>query len=237
MRPLIGITTDSGTNRHGQPLTELNDAYSRAVQQEGGIPLLIPSMVTEEARGDLFGRLDGILFSGGGDVEPRRYGLEFSGRLVGVDAARDDLELDLIRRACGAPKPFLGICRGCQVLNVALGGTLHADLPVDPGGPIQHDLPGSERAVLVHDVRLVADSLIGRILGEGPMHVNSHHHQGIHSVGSGLRAIGSAPDGLVEVVELKNHPFGVAVQWHPEWLTDQEPMRKLFRSFVEAASA
>lgn len=236
MRPLIGITTDLAQNPAGQPLSQLSEQYSRAIADSGAVPVLIPAALDGAGRMDLFTHLDGILFSGGGDIEPRHYGGAANSRLAGVHPSRDELELDLLRLAVEARKPFLGICRGCQVVNVGLGGTLFPDLPTDPGGPIRHDLPGSERNVLAHEVMIEAGTQLAAILGQPIVGVNSHHHQGLNVIAAGLRIAGRAPDGLVEAVELPHHPFALAVQWHPEWLTHQIWTRSLFVSLVEAAN-
>jgi len=235
MRPIIGITTDRSQNRHKQALTELNEAYSRAVTQAGGVPVLIPAPLDADGMLALFQRLDGILFSGGGDVEPRHYHTDWAGALVGVHPERDALELGLLRLAVERRKPFLGICRGCQLVNVGLGGTLYPDLATHPGTSIQHNLPGSERGTLVHDVAVEAGTRLETLLGRQQVSVNSHHHQGLDRIAADLRISGTAPDGLVEAVEIPQHPFGLAVQWHPEWLTDQPSVRNLFRGFVDAA--
>jgi putative glutamine amidotransferase len=228
MRPLIGITAEHGDNQHGQPITRLTEAYSRAIAAAGAAPVLIPAVLDAAARQDLFGRLEAIVFSGGGDIQPRRYRSEYGDRLVGVQAARDELELDLLQMAIAKPKPFLGICRGCQLLNVGLGGTLYPDLPTEPGGPIKHDLPASERTVMAHDVKIEAGTRLAAILEEPVI--------GVNAIASALRVAGRAPDGLVEAVELPDHPFGLAVQWHPEWLTHQNWTCALFERFVAAAA-
>jgi putative glutamine amidotransferase len=235
MPPIIGITTNQSTNANGQPTVMLMQSYINAVIQAGGVPVLIPSLVAESGWEALYPRLDGILFSGGGDIA-----LEFSPgdphpRIDGVDRARDVVELNMIRAAAADGKPFLGICRGCQVLNVALGGTLYTHLPDQLPGALDHDYLGNMRTVLVHEVKLEESTRIAEIHGELIIKVNSLHHQGIKDLAPSLRVAGHAPDGLVEAVELPDHPFGLAVQWHPEWLTDQESTRNLFRKFVEAA--
>jgi len=234
MRPLIGITCNHVDNRHDQAITELTDAYSRAIADAGAVPVLIPSLLDAASRQELFPRLDGILFSGGGDIEPHQYGVEYRGRLVGVDAPRDELELDLLHMAMAARRPFLGICRGCQLLNVGLGGTLYPDLRAEPGASINHDRAGNERAVLAHEVMIEDSTRLAGILGETVLEVNSHHHQGLKAIAPGLRVAGRAPDGLVEAVEVSDHPFGLAVQWHPEWLTHERSTINLFKRFVEA---
>jgi putative glutamine amidotransferase len=145
------------------------------------------------------------------------------------------MEWKLIRAAASDGKPFLGICRGCQVLNVALGGTLYTHIPDQLPNALDHSYPGNMRTVLVHQVKIEEGTRIGEIFGEPIIQVNSLHHQGLKDIAASLRAAAHAPDGLIEAIELPDHPFGLAVQWHPEWLTDQEPTRNLFGKFVSAA--
>lgn len=122
------------------------------------------------------------------------------------------------------------------MVNVALGGTLYTHIADQLPGALHHDHPGNMRGLLAHEVQLEEGTRIGAVMGEPLLRVNSHHHQGLKDIGAGLRAAGHAPDGLVEAIELPDHPFGIAVQWHPEWLTDQQPTRNLFSRFVEAAA-
>ena len=236
MRPLIGITSDVGRNSSGQPQTRLNEAYFRALADAGAAPVVIPSDLDPDASTDLLARLDGVLFSGGGDIEPWRYKGGDRGKLVDISPARDEVELLLVNLAVESRRPFLGICRGCQVVNVALGGTLYEDLNANPIGAIRHDVPGKESPVPAHDVSVEQGTVLGRILDRDSLGVNSHHHQGLNQIALGLRVSARAEDGLVEAVELPEHPFGLAVQWHPEWLTHQEWTRNLFSAFVVAAS-
>jgi putative glutamine amidotransferase len=235
MPSIIGITTNQSRNASGQPTIMLMQSYVNAVIQAGGVPVLIPSLITEDGWDALYSRLDGILFSGGGDI-----GLEFSPgephpRIDDVDLARDSIELKMVRAAALDGKPFLGICRGCQVVNVALGGTLYTHIPDQLPNAIDHTYPGTLRRVLVHEVRIEEGTRAAEIFGEPIIKVNSLHHQGLKEIAPSLRIVGHAPDGLVEAIELPAHPFGLAVQWHPEWLTDQEPARNLFQKFMEAA--
>jgi putative glutamine amidotransferase len=141
-----------------------------------------------------------------------------------------------MRTSVNDGKPLLGICRGAQVMNVALGGTLYTHIIDQLRGAIDHDYPGNLRREIVHPVNVDETSRSAEIFGETLLKVNSLHHQGLKDIAPGLRAVGHAPDGLVEIVELPGHPYAVAVQWHPEWLTDQQPMRNLFKSFVDASS-
>ncbi len=236
MKPLIGITTNQSRTPYGQPTVILMQSYINAVMQAGGVPVLIPSLIAEDGWDAVYSRLDGILFSGGGDI-----GLEYSPgephpRIDDIDLARDSIELKMVRAAASDGKPFLGICRGCQVMNVALGGTLYTHIPDQLPNALDHSYPGNMRTMLVHDVKIEEGTQMAEIFGEPILKVNSLHHQGLKEIAPSLRIAGHAPDGLVEAVELSDHPFGIAVQWHPEWLTDQASMRNLFKSFVETAA-
>jgi putative glutamine amidotransferase len=179
--------------------------------------------------------LDGILFSGGGDISLEFFQGDPHPRIDGEDTQRDAVELKIVQAAASDGKPFLGICRGCQVVNVALGGTLYTHILDQLPNALDHDYPGNKRTVLVHDVKIEEGTHFAGIYGEPIIKVNSLHHQGLKDIAPALRVAGNSPDGLIEAVELPDHPFGLAVQWHPEWLTDQEPTRNLFRKFVEAA--
>ena len=235
MTPIIGITTSQSTNAHGHPTVMLMQAYIQAVMQARGVPVLIPSLVAEAGWEALYSRLDGILFSGGGDIGLEHAPGESHPRIDGVDPERDVIELKMLQAAAAEGKPFLGICRGCQVMNVALGGTLYTHIPDQLPNALDHSYPGNMRTVLVHEVKLEEGTHMAEIFGEPIAKVNSLHHQGLKAIAPSLRVAGHAPDGLVEAVELRDHPFGLAVQWHPEWLTDQESTRNLFRTFVEAS--
>lgn len=235
MKPLIGITTNQSTNSYGQPTIMLMQSYVNAVLQAGGVPVLIPSLIAEDGWDAVYSRMDGILFSGGGDISLDFFTGDPHPRIDDVDVARDSVELRFIQAAAADGKPFLGICRGCQMVNVALGGTLYTHIPDQLPNALDHDYPGNRRTVLVHEVKIEEGTRIADIYGDPIIKVNSLHHQGLKDVAPALRVSGSSPDGLVEAIELPDHPFGLAVQWHPEWLTDQASTRNLFRKFVEAA--
>jgi putative glutamine amidotransferase len=235
MKPLIGITTNQSHNVYWQPTITLMQSYVNAVIQAGGAPVLIPSLIEENGWDAIYSHLDGILFSGGGDISLEHFSGERHPRIDDVDLARDSIELNFVNAAASDGKPFLGICRGCQVVNVALGGTLYTHIPDQLPHALDHDYPGNKRTILVHEVKIEEGTHIAEIYGEPIVRVNSLHHQGLKDIAPSLRVAGHAPDGLVEAIELPDHRFGLAVQWHPEWLTDQEPTRKLFRKFVEAA--
>ena len=235
MKPIIGITTFESTNPDGLPTVTLLQAYVYAITQAGGVPVLIPSMLVESGWNVLYGRLDGVVFSGGGDIAPERFGGENHPRVAGIDLLRDSIELNLLRALVDDGKPFLGICRGIQTVNVGLGGTLYEHLGEQFAKGIDHTYPSTMRTHLVHEVKIEEGTQIAEAVGEPILKVNSLHHQGLRDVAPALRVTGYAPDGLVEAVELPEHPFGLAVQWHPEWMTDQLSTRKLFKAFVDAA--
>jgi putative glutamine amidotransferase len=235
MPPIIGITSNQSTNTYGHPIINLLRAYVDAIEQAGGVPVIIPSALASGGWEALYPRLDGVLFSGGGDMAVEHFNGAPHPKVDEIEPERDAVELSLLHAAAAEGKPFLGICRGCQLVNVGLGGTLYTHLPDQLPGALQHDNPGNMRHALVHDVQIEEGTFVATVLGEPIVHVNSHHHQGLRDIAPQLKIAGRSPDGLVEAIELPGHPFGLAVQWHPEWLTDQESTRNLFRQFVLAA--
>ena len=234
--PIIGLTTYNGKNKYGHPIVALMEKYISAVSEAGGVPILIPSGMTGAAVKVLFDRVDGILLTGGGDIAIERFNGESHPRVEGVDPDRDAVEIALVQAAAESSKPFLGICRGFQVVNVALGGTLYTHIQNQFPGALKHDYDSDlQRQYLAHPIRVENGSALAGILGESRINVNSLHHQGAKDLAPGIKAAAYAPDGLVEGLELPGHPFGMAVQWHPEWLMDQPVTRRLFGAFVEAA--
>ena len=234
-RPLIGITTRNGKDFDGHPTVVVQHSYVNAVTGAGGVAIPIPCNLPEEILMDLYARLDGILFSGGGDISLDYFEGDAHPRIDGVDPMRDSAELALLRSAAEGGKPMLGICRGAQLMNVALGGTLYTHLRDQFPNALDHDYPGNLRRTLVHSVQVDETSRATEIFGETLLNVNSLHHQGLKDIAPALKVVGRSSDGLVEVVEMPEHPYALAVQWHPEWLTDQPSMQRLFRSLVEAA--
>ncbi len=234
--PLIGITPHPATDPDAAGLSGLLDQIVRGVEQAGGLPVVVPLGLSAATLRAVFDRLDGLLLSGGGDVDPASYGGEDHAALSGVDAGRDAAELTLTRWAVAAGRPLFGICRGLQVLNVALGGTLYADL-AERDGTGRHtfypDLPPDLRP---HAVSVEPGSLLAGIVGP-ELDVNSMHHQGCRQLAPGVLVVARAPDGLVEGLEVAGHPFALAVQWHPECLLGVPAMRGLFEAFVAAAAA
>jgi putative glutamine amidotransferase len=228
--PIVGITVYGpvGAMRtYGLPRS-----YVDAVVQAGGAPVLLPS--TEAIPRETFDVLDALVLAGGGDIDPSHYGTDRPDAVSGVALERDRFELELARRALEARSlPVLGICRGMQLLNVLCGGDLEQHLP-DRSEALAHR--GVEGKPCFHDVRMTGGGVFEEIYGALEFPVNSRHHQGVRRIGAGLEVAGHAPDGLVEALVFPDHPFAVAVQWHPEAQVADDPIqRRLFRALVERA--
>jgi putative glutamine amidotransferase len=234
--PLIGITTSVTVDKTPER-AYVNGAYIRAVQAAGGIPVLLTPHFTTEVQAALWKRLDGLVLTGGGDIEPSRFGEVGHPTVDEVSPARDDLELGLTRRAVAEDVPLFAICRGIQVLNVALGGTLVQDIPSEWPNALAH-AQSAPRHEATHAVKIMGEGThLGRMLGTLEIEVNSLHHQAIKRLGDGLREVAWAPDGIVEGVEIPGDGrFVVGVQWHPEELvTHDQAARNLFDALVDAA--
>jgi putative glutamine amidotransferase len=236
LSPIIGITTFTDVTIKEYPVVLLQRTYVSAIIKANGIPILIPSGLSEDALKELFPKLNGILFSGGGDIAIEYYGGQDHPSNANIDQDRDNLEMFLMQGAIDQNVPFLGICRGLQVLNVVMGGTLYTNIASEKHNPIKHDYyPDYPRNLLAHKVEIKSGNKLSGIFGVSELEVNSLHHQGVKQVAGGLNAIGIAPDGLIEALDLPGHRFGLAVQWHPECLADQHSMQQLFKAFINAA--
>ncbi len=239
-RPIIGITG------YGISEMQIKDAhfdayllspadYSNAVLRAGGIPVVIPPISIGAQ--NLLCRLDGIIFSGGADIHPEHYdGIEDHPNLLPHDKLRDQVELDLIRHAVTLPDlPILGICRGAQLLNVALGGSLLEHLPDHIDDDIHRD---NDSLWTTHDVHVVADSKLAKVMGAELVHTMSGHHQALGKVAKVLTVTASSVDEVVEAVELETHPWCLGVQWHPEITADgDETQQRLFDALVKQAQS
>ena len=233
-KPLIGLTTSRLLKKTSRPAFGTNELYAKAISMSGGLPVLIPLSLSNADLDALLVRLDGILFTGGYDIDPHQYGNQPHPKVEGVDEDRDRIEIYLVRAVTRSLKPFLGICRGLQVINVALGGSLYEHLPDQFPGDIIHDNHQRVRDYLAHNVSLEPGSLLSQIISSYPVQVNSLHHQGVRRIAPDLLPIAHSPDGLIEAIEMPGHLYGLAVQWHPEELLEYEEMRKLFQTFIHA---
>jgi putative glutamine amidotransferase len=243
MQPLIGITCSRvtggawGLYSLGHFMDYVFADYSLALLDAGAAPLIVPAAQDESSLARILGAVQGLVLSGGPDIHPRHYGEEPTAGLGEVDEALDRMELMAARLALEADLPVLGICRGIQVLNVALGGTLYQDIPSQVPESICHT-PKTDKAVNTHTVRIAAGSRLRRALGRAEIWVNGKHHQAVRDPAPGLVVTARAADGVVEAVEHPERRWVVGVQWHPEGTWREDPFSKrLFRAFVRAAEA
>ncbi|MCL6635646.1 MAG: gamma-glutamyl-gamma-aminobutyrate hydrolase family protein [Peptococcaceae bacterium] len=230
MRPLIGITCSGDMD--GSRLC-LNRQYAAAVAEAGGLPLLLSEAAGLEA--DFIERLDGLLLSGGGDVDPFLFGEEPLPATGEISPRRDTFEIELTRLALAAGLPLLGICRGIQVLNIAAGGTICQDISQIAGSPLKH-AQQAPRWYPTHGLELLPGSLLAGMLGGAGIRVNSFHHQAVARVAGGFKVAARAPDGVIEGLEAEKG-FAVGVQFHPEdlWERDRRFLN-IFKSLVAAAA-
>jgi putative glutamine amidotransferase len=224
---LVGI---SAYARSGQPPAfSIPTGYVDAVRRAGGVPVIFPPGEREPER--LLDTVSALIVSGGGDINPDAYGGRQHETVYAVCEERDAFEFALTRAALADTRvPMLCICRGLQVLNVVTGGTLHVHLPDHYGERVAHRLP--PRDTSMHAVRIDADSRLAAILGTTEALVRSWHHQAIDKLGDGLRAVAWAEDGVIEAVEHVEHPWCIAVQWHPEMQLDDAAQQKLFHALT-----
>ena len=243
MKPLIGITVNfdplydfgRGINMGniGGHWDYISGDYIYAVERAGGVPVLLPRTLDTETLHPMIDRLDGILVSGGCDLNPALWNERVSAASGRVIPERDDYDLDVLRYAYAQGKPLLCICRGMQVMNVAFGGSMIQDLPSD--GQLQHNILNTPRQIPVHSVTVTdPDSILYRVFG-GTIATNSFHHQAVRESKAPVRVTAVSEDGIVEGIEVSGgHPFTVGVQWHPEKMFDSEIQLKLFQAFIEA---
>lgn len=235
--PAVALTATTETIRD-VPRTRANVTYTTALRAAGLRPYILPVLAPEDA-GILLDGMDGLLLTGGEDVDPSHYGAAPHPALGDVHAARDAFELSLVRAAHARRLPTLAICRGAQILNVALGGSLMQDVPSERPGALAHD--GTwERSARVHAVELDPASRLADALGASMVQANSMHHQAIARVADGVRVVARAPDGVIEGIESAQADWWMlGAQWHPEELTEttEDWDRALFAAFAAAVVA
>jgi gamma-glutamyl-gamma-aminobutyrate hydrolase PuuD len=221
----------------GASRTGVNSAYVRSVVAAGGVPVILSPLMGAPVAGRALAGVDGLLLTGGEDLDPAWYGAEPSPLISPPSRERDVFELALFAMARQVELPILGICRGIQLVNVALGGSLYQDLPTERPGPTEHNRP-VDRATRSHPVRLRPGSRAAEALGTTELTVNSFHHQGLRELAPGLVATGWSEDGLIEAAEgALDDAWLLAVQWHPEEMNADvaAPDRGLFKALIEQA--
>lgn len=238
-RPVIGVTPNYfDPDRNGAPNPAgsyyLNRPYVEAVKKAGGLPVALPYLEPGEDVESVLDRLDGLLLTGGFDVDMRVLGTPLHAKAGRVHPERLRFELDLCRRAAARDLPVLAICLGLQTMNLAFGGGFHQHVPDAVPGCLDHKRPEAERGELTHRVALEPGSRLAAVMGASEVGVNSLHHQAASTPGEGLVVAGRAPDGVVEAMERPASRFFLGVQWHPEELAHRSEQAALFAALVGA---
>jgi putative glutamine amidotransferase len=236
--PLIGVTGHPTETAAGRKVVAANDAYLDAIRLAGGVPVILPPVMGRDEIIETLAHLDGVLFTGGKDVDPMRYGEALLNTKVAPEPERDAFELPLAAEAVERNFPVLAICRGMQVLNVALGGTLWQDIPDQLSDTLPH-FQKAPREETTHRVDVRRDSLLADLVSRkngDSVGANSFHHQAARVIASRLVPVAHAPDGIVEAVEAPERDFVLGIQWHPEHLAaTRAEHRELFEGLVRAA--
>ncbi|MCG3173824.1 MAG: putative glutamine amidotransferase [Myxococcota bacterium] len=235
-QPLIGVTPDFDPSHTPDfstaPRYVVKEAYVDAVIRAGGLPIILTYVGSGELL-ELMSNVDGLLITGGRfDIDPARYGQQAVHRMDPGVKARMDFEWKCCEFALWTGLPLLGICGGAQLINVVAGGALIQDIPSQVSGALQHEQPHDRRRPQ-HPIEIAGGTKLSRILGFEGMDVNSTHHQAVAGLGENVVASAHAPDGVVEAIELTNHPFAVGVQWHPELMADQS-CDAIYGAFIRA---
>ena len=229
-KPIVGLTTYPASATQGWHTPVL---YVEAVLRAGGVPMMLSGQCLDCAERWL-DVVDAVVLIGGGDINPAEFGSAGHETIYNLSAERDAMELALMRALLARPKPVLAICRGMQILNTVLGGTLHVHLPDVVGESVLHRAP--PRDPISHGIQVAADSELAKVIGE-QVHTASWHHQAIHQLGKGLKAVAWAPDGVIEAVELEGRQDLLAVQWHPEiTAAEDDGQQRMFDWLIKQAN-
>lgn len=235
MKPVIGIAIANRV-RPKKVYSVINDDYIKSVQKAGGIPILIPFSDNIENIKEYINKIDGIIFSGGEDISPLNYNEDPIKEVECIIEERDRFELELFKEVYEKQIPILGICRGLQIINIALGGSLYQDIYTQIPDCLGHSPKHTLRSNLYHSVKIEKDSKLFDIFKTQDLKVNSFHHQSVKKLGKDLRISAISSDGIVEGIESTNEQFLVAVQWHPENLTERhKEFLKFFEELIQTA--
>ncbi|NQU06389.1 MAG: gamma-glutamyl-gamma-aminobutyrate hydrolase family protein [Calditrichaeota bacterium] len=240
MKPIIGISVNVSlpddvkrTFSKGVALHLIQESYIRFVITAGGIPILLPVVNDPESAEGMVERLDGLIITGGVDVDPSLY-KQKNTHSLGVQEARDGFEIELVKAARRQDKALLGICRGCQVINTAFGGSLYQDIPTSIDGALKHTR-ATDAPETYHQTKLICNSVLEDIFGSNEIKTNSSHHQSVKEPGVGLTILAKAFDGVVEAFQCLDDRCTIAVQWHPERMHDDPRQVALAAWFIKQA--
>jgi putative glutamine amidotransferase len=235
MKPLIGINTNFSKPEMESALLSVRVNYADAVSIAGGVPMLLPPLTEDADIERQVNTCDGFILVGGADISPERYNAVRHPASTVLPHRREEYDFKLISKIMEKRKPFLAICLGCQEINVAMGGTIVQDIADQTSTTIQHSKKQAPNLVR-HDVDVCTGTILYDLLATTTINTNSAHHQAIDSLGKGMRVSAKCIDGTTECVELTDYPFGLGIQWHPEYLVEEEVHRKLFQALVKAST-
>lgn len=230
-KPIIGVTSHVELDyKHS-----LSNDYVQAVIQAGGIPVILPIGLDNDVE-QIVDKIDGLVVTGGGDIDPTLFGEEPHPKLGTISPGRDSFEIAIIQKVLEADKPILAICRGIQILNIAVGGDMYQDIYTQIDNQLLQHSQKATRYHLAHFVKTTENSLLAEIIGEEQFKVNTYHHQAVRNVPEPFIVSGIASDGVIEAIESTAHKFVVGVQWHPEALAvnGNEPAKRIFTRLVES---
>ena len=229
MKPRIGITMSYGKSKDGE-FFSLKVLYVELVERYGGFPFLIFPTRDKRVQSEYTRMIDGLILSGGRDIHPSYYGEKVQYKVDLLNRLRPEFEIGLLREFIPTRKPVLGVCYGVQLMNVVCGGTLYQDIPSQIPKAARHE--GARHSITVYE-----DTRLFKLVRESSFEVNSHHHQSVKKLGKGFTCSALALDGIIEAIELKNHPFFIGVQWHPERDSESPLTERIFKGFIKACKA
>jgi len=232
MKPIIAISSDFTVDKSRERCA-VNTDYTNAITEAGGIPAVLPPLSAEDIS-DALARVDGLLLTGGADINPARYGQEPHEKTKFLNPRREEADIALARTAIDMDLPVLAICLGAQIVNVACGGDLVQDIESQLASPLKHSSVAQPKPM--HEVTIDSGTKLHSVLGVSRLETNSSHHQAMRNIGNGLLINAHAPDDIIEGVEAIDKRFVIAVQWHPERMTDRPKHLRLFKALVEAAT-
>ncbi|WP_087974664.1 gamma-glutamyl-gamma-aminobutyrate hydrolase family protein [Oceanobacillus rekensis] len=233
MKPIIGITASMETNRAYYSVANRN---VKAIQKAGGIPIILPYLANDQEINQITERIDGLYATGGYDIDPILFNEEPHSKLGTIIPERDQAELAMMKKMLEKEKPILGVCRGSQILNIAVGGDMYQDIYSQMDKELLQHSQKAPFDYCSHFVQVEEGTLLYRLTGKSKFRVNSYHHQANRAVPENFQISGKASDGVIEAIESKNHPFVLGLQWHPEGMVDvkDDPSLNIYRGFIDA---
>ncbi|KML43595.1 gamma-glutamyl-gamma-aminobutyrate hydrolase family protein [Cytobacillus firmus] len=233
MKPIIGVTSNLDDHTLSVSMDNIHSLLNA-----GAVPVVVPNLLDDEKVEKLAETLDGLLLTGGGDIDPTLFGEEPHQKLGSICPERDVFEISMIQKVLARNKPILAICRGCQVLSIALGGDMYQDIFSQIGVPLLQHGQKAPRWHATHFVNVKRDSLLHKVTGMQSFKVNSYHHQAVRKMPENFEVCAEASDGVIEAFESTKHRFALGVQWHPECMTQKndDPSNAIFDAFVKACS-